>query len=447
MRYFPAFLDLRARRCLVVGDGPVAERKAAMLARAGASVRTVMTLAAGDLDGVAAVVVVNGDADAAASARAAGVPVNVVDLPRLSSFIMPALVERGPLTIAIGTGGAAPALASLLRARIEQLIPAAYGQLAVLADSCRALVRERLPEPGARRAFWRQAFTGPIAELVFAGRPAAARQALRAALTKVQPARGHVALVGAGPGDPELLTIKALRLLQEADVIVHDRLVGAGVLDLARRDAERIDVGKARDRHTLPQPEINRLLVRLAHQGKRVVRLKGGDPFVFGRGGEEAECLAEAAIDFEIVPGVSAANGCGAYAGIPLTHRNHAQAVTFVTGHTKDGQLDLNWAALAASQQTLVVYMGLKSLPLLSAGLIGHGLDADTPAAVVENGATPQQRVAVATLATLPQAAAHLGGPSLVIIGTVVSLREQLRWFEGADSPGSAVTTLPGEAA
>jgi uroporphyrin-III C-methyltransferase / precorrin-2 dehydrogenase / sirohydrochlorin ferrochelatase len=431
MRYFPAFLDLQGRTCLVVGDGPVATRKAALLGRAGAAVRIVPRLAAADLLGAAAVVVANCDAEAATLARDAGVPVNVVDHPKLSNFIMPALVERGPLTIAIGTGGAAPLLASLLRARIEALIPSAYGQLAALAESCRALVRQRLPDPAMRRTFWRQAFTGRIADLVFAGRPAAARQALRANLRAVAPTAGHVALVGAGPGDPELLTLKALRLLQAADVIVTDRLVSADVLNLARRDADRIDVGKARNRHTLPQDEINALLVRLAREGRRVVRLKGGDPFVFGRGGEEIECLARAGIDFEVVPGVSAANGCAAYAGIPLTHRDHAQAVTFVTGHTKDGRLDLNWSALAASRQTLVVYMGLKSLPLLSGGLIAHGLAPDMPAAVVENGSTGAQRVATGTVATLARTARHLSGPTLVIIGTVVTLRERLQWFEG----------------
>lgn len=430
MRYFPAFLDLRDRICLVVGDGTVAARKAEALARAGATVRTVAVLPK-DLTGVAVVVVANGDAQAAARAREAGIPVNVVDQPALSSFIMPAIVERGPVTIAIGTGGAAPVLASLLRARIEALLPAAYGQLAALAESCRALVRRRLPDVSARRLFWRQALTGRVADLVFAGQPAAARQALRATLDTHKPAQGRVALVGAGPGDPELLTLKALRLLQEADVVVHDRLVGPAILDLARRDAERIFVGKARDRHTLPQARINALLVCLARQGLRVVRLKGGDPLVFGRGGEELAELAEAGIDAEVVPGISAANGCAAYAGIPLTHRDHAQAVTFVTGHTKDGNLDLNWAALAATRQTLVVYMGIKSLPLLGRGLIAHGMASDMPAAVVENGSTPQQRVVTATIATLADTAAHLTGPALVIVGSVVSLRDRIAWFEG----------------
>jgi len=437
MRHFPAFLDLRDRACLVVGDGAVAARKAEALARAGAAVRTVAVLPE-DLTGVAVVVVANGDAQAALRAREAGIPVNVVDQPALSSFIMPAVVERGPVTIAIGTGGASPVLAGLLRARIEALLPAAYGQLAALAESCRALVRRRLPDMSARRVFWRQALTGRVADLVFAGQPAAARQALRASLDGHTPAQGRVALVGAGPGDPELLTLKALRLLQEADVVVYDRLVGSAILDLARRDAERIFVGKARDRHTLPQAQINTLLVRLARQGLRVVRLKGGDPLVFGRGGEELEELVDAGIDAEVVPGISAANGCAAYAGIPLTHRDHAQAVTFVTGHTKDGVLDLNWKALAATRQTLVVYMGIKSLPLLARGLIAHGLAPDMPAAVVENGSTPRQRVVTATIAALPDAAAHLSGPALVIVGSVVSLRDRLAWFEGLQQAADA---------
>ena len=436
MRHFPAFLDLRGRRCLVVGPGAVAERKAEALRRAGAKVQIVAQVA--DLADVAVVVVANGDAAAATRARDAGIPVNVVDRPALSTFVMPAIVERGPLTVAIGTGGAAPVLAGLLRARIEQVIPAAYGQLAALAESCRDLVRRHLPEHDARRLFWRRALTGRVADLVFAGRPAMARAALRASLAQEQPTRGRVALVGAGPGDPELLTLKALRLLQEADVVVYDRLVSQGVLDLARRDAERVFVGKARDQHTLPQGEINQLQVRLARDGKRVVRLKGGDPLVFGRGGEELEELAAAGIDVEVVPGISAANGCAAYAGIPLTHRDHAQAVTFVTGHTRDGKLDLNWAALAAARQTLVIYMGIKSLPVLARELVAHGLAADTPAAVVENGSTPDQRVVAGTVASLPARAAHLTGPALVIVGSVVSMRERLAWFEGLPGEASA---------
>ncbi|MCW5747599.1 MAG: siroheme synthase CysG [Alphaproteobacteria bacterium] len=446
MRYFPAFLDLKDRLCLVVGDGPVARRKAEMLARAGGRVRCVPVLAADDLAGVAAVVIANGDATAAALARRAGVPVNVVDRPKLGSFIMPALVERGPLTIAIGTGGAAPLLASLLRARIDSLVPAAYGQLAALAQSCRVLVRERLPDPAARRAFWQRAFTGRIADLVFAGRPAAARQALRTALhaSGGAPPFGHVALVGAGPGDPELLTLKALRLLQEADVVVHDRLVGNGVLQLARRDAERIDVGKARERHTLPQPEINALLVRLARAGKRVVRLKGGDPFVFGRGGEELQALAAAGVRFEVVPGITAACGVTAYAGIPLTHRDCAQSCTFVTGHLKDGSCNLDWPALARPRQTVVIYMGLAGLPTICAQLAAHGLGADWPAAVIGSGTLAQQRVVAGTLGTLPAlvADAALTAPCLTIVGEVVRLRDELAWFASAPRVHAEVAPL-----
>jgi uroporphyrin-III C-methyltransferase/precorrin-2 dehydrogenase/sirohydrochlorin ferrochelatase len=356
-----------------------------------------------------------------------------VDQPALCSFILPSIIERAPLTVAVSSGGASPVLARLLRARLETLIPAGYGRLAALAGAFRDPVKARI-KPKERRRFWERVLQGPVAELVFNGRDDEARKALQATLEdpRLTFSGGEVSLVGAGPGDPDLLTFRALRLMQQADVVVYDRLVSQPILDLVRLEADRIYAGKEREKHTLPQEDINALLVRLAKEGKRVVRLKGGDPFIFGRGGEEIDTLAAEGIPFQVVPGITAAAGCASYAGIPLTHREHAQSVVFVTGHLQDGSLDLNWRALAQPQQTIVFYMGLLALDQLCARLAEHGLPAATPAALVQAGTTPQQRVLTGTLATLPGivAASEVKAPTLIIIGEVVRLRERLKWFE-----------------
>ncbi len=426
MRHFPLFMDLRGRRVLVLGTGKVAHRKAEPLARAGAVVEMADRFDAGQLAGCALAI----GADAAETelvalfeaARAAGIPVNTVDRPALCSFITPAIIDRDPITIAVSSGGAAPVLARLLRAKIEALIPPAYGRLATLADSFKAEIRRRLPDMGLRRRVLERLLGGRAADLVFAGREDAARAEFARALESDEPARGMVALVGAGPGAADLLTIRAQRLLGEADVIVHDRLVTPEVLDMARRDAERIYVGKARANHCMAQEDINALLVRLAREGRKVVRLKGGDPFVFGRGGEEAEALAEAGVDVEVVPGVTAALACAAQAGIPLTHRDVARSVTFVTGHTKQGRLDMDFAPLVRSKTTLAVYMGIVSLPQLRDGLLAHGLPAGTPAALIERGGTPRQRELRGSLDELVDQAAAWStrGPTLVLIGDAV---------------------------
>jgi uroporphyrin-III C-methyltransferase/precorrin-2 dehydrogenase/sirohydrochlorin ferrochelatase len=429
MRHFPAFLDLRGRIALVLGAGEVAERKAALLAAAGATLLRAERFDAALLEGAA--IAVGADAPEAdlhalsAAAQARGIPVNIVDRPGLCSFIMPAIVERDPVTVAISTGGAAPVLARLIRQRIEAVLPPALGALAALAGRFSARVRRLLPEAAARRRFLESALVGPPAELALAGRLAEAEAAFARALAAADPApRGMVFLVGAGPGRADLLTLRAQRLLGEADVIVHDRLVSEEVLAMARRDAPRIYVGKARANHCLTQEQINALLVRLAREGRRVVRLKGGDPFVFGRGGEELAACRAAGVPCEVVPGVTAALACAAEAGIPLTHRDAARMLTFVTGHTREGRLDLDFAALARPGRTLAVYMGLSTLPDLARGLVAAGLDAATPAALIENGGTGCARRLDGTLLSIAFEAARWarGGPVLLLVGEVVAL-------------------------
>jgi uroporphyrin-III C-methyltransferase/precorrin-2 dehydrogenase/sirohydrochlorin ferrochelatase len=458
--YLPIFLDVRERSCLVVGGGPVAARKLSLLLRAGARGVVVApqigdelrglggdvelrerAFVPDDLAGMTLAIAATDDAavnaEVSAQARARGLPVNVVDTPDLCSFIMPAVVDRSPVIAAVSSGGRAPVLTRLLRARLETLIPAAYGRLAQLAGSVRGTVRARIDDPVARRRFWDEALQGPVAELALSGQDARARRLLDRLIERgAAGGVGEVYLVGAGPGDPDLLTFRALRLLQQADVIVHDRLVAPEILDMARREAERIDAGKRASQHTLPQEDINALLVRLARDGKRVLRLKGGDPFTFGRGGEEIATLAAEGIPFQVVPGVTAASGCAAYAGIPLTHRDHAQLCVFVTGHLKDGGVDLPWQQLVALGGTLVVYMGLGAIEAICAALIAHGKAPATPAAVVAEGTTLRQQVVIGTLADLPAAAQHLPGPALIIVGGVVSLHDTLAWF--APQPAGA---------
>jgi len=359
--------------------------------------------------------------------------VNVVDQPALCSFIMPSIIDRSPLIVAVSSGGVSPVLARLLRARLESLIPAGYGRLAALAAEFRDRVKARV-QPQQRRRFWERVLQGPIAELVFSGREAEARDALQQTLddTRLALSGGEVALVGAGPGDPDLLTFRALRLMQQADVVVYDRLVSQPILNLVRVDAERIYAGKERSMHTLPQEDINHLLVRLAKEGKRVVRLKGGDPFIFGRGGEEIDTLAAQGIPFQVVPGITAASGCASYAGIPLTHRDYSQSVVFVTGHLQDGTMNLNWPALAQPRQTIVFYMGLLGIDVLCRNLAAHGLPAATPVALVQQGTTSEQRVITGTLDTMPELVrtSAVKAPTLIIIGEVVRLRERLNWFK-----------------
>jgi uroporphyrin-III C-methyltransferase/precorrin-2 dehydrogenase/sirohydrochlorin ferrochelatase len=382
MRHFPIFLDLQGHRALVLGAGENADRKAEALRKCGAIVVQMAEFDPAALDHCAiAIGAEASETDLATlvqTARARGIPVNVVDRPDLCSFITPAIIDRDPITVAISSAGTAPVLARLLRARIEAMIPPAFGRLASIADEFKAEIRRRFPNTALRRRVLDQALGGRVGDLVMAGHDDAARAEMARAIAADPAPTGIVYLVGAGPGAADLLTLRAHRLLGEADVIVHDRLVGEAVLDMARRDAQRIYVGKARANHCLPQSGINDLLIRLAQEGRKVVRLKGGDPFIFGRGGEEAEALAAAGIAFEVVPGITAALACAAQAGIPLTHREAARSVTFATGHTKDGRLDLDFDQLAKGG-TIAIYMGVVTLPLLRDGLHEAGLPPTTP--------------------------------------------------------------------
>jgi uroporphyrin-III C-methyltransferase/precorrin-2 dehydrogenase/sirohydrochlorin ferrochelatase len=469
MKLYPLFADLSRRAVLVVGGGAVAERKIAALLGAQAQVTVnapTLTpqlqrwVAAGRiahrsdafqeswLDRVWLVVAATSDIELnrliATFAELRRIFVNVVDDAALSSFHVPAVVDRSPLIIAISSGGEAPMLARLLRERLETLLDHSLGALATLAVRLRKRIRVRHPDMAARRRFYESLFAGPVAALLRQGRPDAARQAAEQALAALPAtSAGSVVLVGAGPGDPGLLTLRALRALNEADVILHDRLVSPEVLDLARRDAERIEVGKQAGNHHTTQDGIHALLLEHARAGRRVVRLKGGDPFVFGRGGEELEFLRDHGIPYEVVPGITAAVACAAYAGVPLTHRDHAQSVRFVTAHCQSSRDTLDWAALAQERQTLAVYMGVAELGGLQARLVEYGRAPSTPFALVENGSRPDQRVITGTLANLAERAAFhaVRSPALLILGEVASLATSLAWF-GQPPLGATVHEL-----
>ena len=458
MDFLPIFMNVQGQNCLVIGGGKIASRKIFMLLRAGAAVSVVspelcqdLTIRKdegeithidrefedADIEGCKVVIAAtdNNTVNSHVSelAKSKGIPVNVVDAPDLCSFIVPSIIDRNPVQIAISTGGASPVLARLLRSRLETFIPAAYGRLATLVESYREKVKAKFSNTDEIRTFWEGILEGPVADTLIAGKDKVARELLETAVENAEaPAeRGEVYLVGAGPGDPDLLTFRALRLMQQADVVVYDRLVSQGVMDLVRRDAEMIYAGKERNKHTLPQESINALLVRLAKEGKKVLRLKGGDPFIFGRGGEEIETLTEENVSFQVVPGITAAAGCSSYAGIPLTHRDYVQSCMFVTGHLKDGTTDLNWNAIAQPNQTVVFYMGLQTVKELCKELIAHGLSSTTPAALVEKGTTQEQRVHIGDLTTLHEIVEknNVKAPTLIIVGEVVKLHDKLNWF------------------
>ncbi|SMM98845.1 Siroheme synthase / Precorrin-2 oxidase / Sirohydrochlorin ferrochelatase / Uroporphyrinogen-III methyltransferase [uncultured Candidatus Thioglobus sp.] len=457
MDYLPIFIDIAQKPCLVVGGGDIAHRKIGLLLKANAQVSCIAKTAAQNVVDMAnkgiitlvekdfedsdidqQILIISATDDEALNthvsniATEANIPVNVVDSPDLCTFVMPSIVDRSPIVIATSSAGKAPVLARLIRAKLESTIPHAYGKLAELAGDFRAQVKAKFDTIEERRYFWEKAFSGVVAEKVFAGKMEEAKSDLQKQLdNSTDSSMGEVYLVGGGPGDPDLLTFKALRLMQQADVILYDRLVSEGVMELVRRDAELIYVGKERDNHSVPQEGINQLLVDLAKQGKRVCRLKGGDPFIFGRGGEEIETLAENQVPFQVVPGITAASGCSTYSGIPLTHRDYSQSCRFVTGHLKDGTMNLPWNELAVEQQTIVFYMALKGASHLSEQLIAHGMRGNMPIALVEKGTTPDHKVHITTLAELPDLVANtvIHAPTLIIVGEVVKLREKLNWY------------------
>ena len=459
MDYLPIFLDLKQQTCLVVGGGGVATRKTKLLLKAQAKV----TIVSPELTDALNTLVQQGEVSWTQSvftpahindqrlviaatddekvnqsvydvAQKKNILTNLTDNPDDSDFIFASVLDRSPIIVAVSSGGESPVLARNLRARLETLIPPGYSKLGELMGKYRHAVKQKFGELRQRRQFWDNVLSGPVADHVLAGREAVAEQILQQQLADEAKTidTGEVFLVGAGPGDPELLTFKALRLMQQADIVFYDRLVSKEILALVRKEAELVYVGKQRAWHAVRQEEINNLLLKHAQQGKRVLRLKGGDPFIFGRGGEEIDTLAEHNIPFQVVPGITAASGCASYAGIPLTHRDYAQSCIFVTGQLKEGELNLNWPVLAKPRQTVVVYMGLAGLPQLSQQLQQHGMSADMPAALVQQGTTENQKVWLSTIAELPRLAEREKpiAPTLLIIGEVTKLHDKLSWFK-----------------
>lgn len=459
MELLPIFLNIRDRKCVLIGGGEVAQRKANLLLRAGASLQVVAAQVSEPLrqlcaehgasilqkhfeesDLIDAVLVVAATDDAGVNEQVSiaadrlQIPVNVVDQPRLCSFIMPSIVDRSPIVIAISSGGSSPVLTRKLKELNETMVPARIDKLAQLLGSYRGRVKDSIASFADRVRFWETVLDSEIPELVYSGQMDRAEAALLEHLEAPagDAGRGEVYLVGAGPGDPDLLTLRALRLMHKADVVLYDRLVSPEILLKLRPDAEKIYVGKQSANHAVPQETINQMLVRLAQEGKRVLRLKGGDPFIFGRGGEELESLASAGIPFQIVPGITAASGCASYAGIPLTHRDYSQSVRFLTGHTKDGSVPLEWDILVKEQQTLVFYMGLAGLPQICEELLAHGMAASMPVAVVQQGTTQTQRVVVSTLDAIAELVVkeEIKAPTITIVGEVVKLQRSLAWFD-----------------
>jgi len=460
MTYYPLFHNSKQLHVLIVGGGRVALRRAKALLQAGATCDLIALEVQIELaelvhkhggrviqqafhadwlsDQYQLILALTNDinvnAHIAEQAKRQGLMVNVANDASVGNVAFGSTVDRQPLTIAINNGGASPVLSRLLRQQLEQFVPKHYGQLSALVGKYRDAVKQALPKESDRVGFWEGVLQGAVAEALFSGQHNVAEDLLKKALQQADKhtSNGEVYLLGAGPGDPDLLTLRAFRLLQQADVVLHDALVSDQIMALVPDSAERIYVGKRRANHSVPQGGINQLLVDHAKLGKRVARLKGGDPFIFGRGGEEIETLATSGVPFQVVPGITAASGCSAYAGIPLTHRDYAQSVRFVTGQLRDGSIALDWQALAVEHQTLVFYMGLKGLPIICQELIRHGMDPNMPAALVEKGTTQDQRVIVSDLCNIPEVMTKqtVMSPSLFIVGRVVDLHDKLAWFD-----------------
>ena len=456
MDIFPISLKLQQQPCLIVGGGRIAYRKAVLLAKAGAVIHVIAPEIESNLLEIVEtsqgqyvqapfspdiplrnyrlVIAATNDkttnVQVFEACEAEKILVNSVDDPPHCRFMVPAIIDRSPLVVSIATNGTSPVLSRQIRTQLEASIPHGMGKLAEFSGKWRAAVKAKIENPDERRIFWEDLYASPLKEQVFNDNITEADRLIEQALIEWKAPKGEVYLVGAGPGDPELLTLKALRLMQQADVVIYDRLVSPPILDLCRRDAEKIYVGKARSNHSVPQDGINALLVEYAAQGKRVCRLKGGDPFIFGRGGEEIQELFAAGVAFQVVPGITAASGCSAHAGIPLTHRDYAQSVRFLTGHLKEGSPELPWHELVYENQTLVLYMGLVGLEKICAQLIAHGQRPNMPVALISKGTTPDQKVVVGTLADIASKVTEhqIQAPTLTIIGEVVKLREQLQW-------------------
>ena len=460
MNYLPLFIDTAGKKCLIVGGGNVASRKLIPILKS----KMLVTMVSPDITNeildtiegaenfnhekrefidsdindqfliVAATNDKNVNAYVAKIAKEHNILVNMAEDSSVGNTLIPSVVDRDPIKIAISSGAASPILTRLVKTKLETVIPYSYSKLAEVMMEYRSKVKDTFSKIIDRRNFWEVFLDGPVSEMVLSGQIDKAKKALDQSLLekKILKRTGEVYLVGAGPGDPELLSFKALRLMQKADVVIYDRLVSEPIMNLIRQDAEKIYVGKQRADHAMPQENINQLLARLALEGKKVLRLKGGDPFIFGRGGEEIESLIHDDIPFQIVPGITAASGCASYAGIPLTHRDHSQACIFVTGHLRDGTVNLNWKMLAHEKQTLVFYMGMHGSKIICEELIKHGLKETTPAALIAKGTTADQEVIIGNLKNMPQIIMDnkIVPPTLLIIGDVVTLHNKLKWFE-----------------
>ena len=461
MKYFPFFLQLDKLPCLIIGGGDVAERKIDLLIKANADItivsieftnyilevakkNNIKCITQKYSDNIlkenkykfviAATNNVSLNEKIARDCDKQNIIINVVDQPEICDFIFPSILERGDITVAVSTGGASPVLARVLRTKLETMVPSNYGKLAEIVSKNRINVRNKMKKFSSNKIFWEKMLNGKFLELVLAGKSEEAELFLDSQIESFDEDianQGEVYLVGAGPGDPDLLTFKALRLMQQADIALYDRLVHPSIVDLIRRDATKIYVGKERDNHVVRQEEINQLLVKYAKEGKKVLRLKGGDPFIFGRGGEEIETLADEKVAFQVVPGITSASGCSAYSGIPLTHRDYAQSCIFVTGHLKEGKLDLDWKKLIQPNQTIVFYMGLVSIDIICSELVINGLDKNTPCALVQQGTTNTQKEFISTLKDMPKLVQTKKpkAPTIFIIGGVVSLRDKLKWY------------------
>ena len=459
MSYLPLFIETTGKKCLIVGGGKVASRKLIPILKSKMKVTLISPEVIEEIELnfqknknlkiikrkfepediedqfliIAATNEKTTNQKIAKLSKDNNILVNMAEDSLSGNTLIPSVVDRDPIKIAVSSGAASPILTRLVKTKLETVIPYSFSKLADIMMEYRDVVKKNFLKISDRRKFWEVFLDGPVSEMVLSGHIDKAKKALDESLkeNKFLEKTGEVYLVGAGPGDPELLSFKALRLMQKADIVIYDRLVSRPIMNLIRQDAEKIYVGKQRADHAMPQENINQLLARLALEGKKVLRFKGGDPFIFGRGGEEIESLIKDDIPFQIVPGITAASGCASYAGIPLTHRDYSQACIFVTGHLRDGTVNLNWEMLAHEKQTLIFYMGMHGSKIICEELIKHGLSDVTPAALIVKGTTEDQEVIIGNLKNMPEIIMDrkIVPPTLLIIGDVVKLHNKLKWF------------------